>query len=118
MVAAGNMPIIYHLTNRADWAAAQAAGQLRPESLAAEGFIHCSQDPAQMLRVAQRLYAGRADLLALEVDTALLAAPVVTEPSRSGELYPHIYGPLEIGAVTAIRPLTANDGGGFALAAE
>ena len=112
------MPIIYHLTNRADWAAAQAAGQLRPESLAAEGFIHCSKDQEQMLRVAQRLYPGRADLLALEVDTALLAAPLVTEPSRSGELYPHIYGPLEIGAVTAIRPLIPNDGGGFALAAE
>ena len=112
------MPIIYHLTNRADWAAAQAAGQLRPESLAAEGFIHCSQDQAQMLRVAQRLYAGRADLLALAVDTALLAARVVTEPSRSGELYPHIYGPLEIGAVTAIRPLIPKDGGGFALVAE
>ena len=110
-----NMPIIYHLTNREDWAAAQAAGQLRPESLAAEGFIHCSQDPAQMLRVAQRLYAGRADLLALAVDTALLAAPVVTEPSRSGELYPHIYGPLEIGAVVNVRPLTPEDGGGFAL---
>ena len=109
------MPIIYHLTNRGDWAAAQDAGQLRPESLAAEGFIHCSQDQVQMLRVAQRLYAGRADLLALEVDTALLAAPVVTEPSRSGELYPHIYGPLEIGAVIAARPLIPNDGGGFAL---
>ena len=112
------MPIIYHLTRRADWTAAQDGGQLRPESLAAEGFIHCSQDPAQMLRVAQRLYAGRADLLALEVDTALLAAPVVTEPSRSGELYPHIYGPLEIGAVTNVRPLTPEDGGGFALTAE
>ena len=110
------MPIIYHLTGQKDWAAAQSTGHLCPASLAAEGFIHCSQDPAQMLRVAQRLYSGRDDLLALSVNTALLTAPVVTEPSRSGELYPHIYGPLEISAVTAVQPLTPNSAGGFDLA--
>lgn len=110
------MPTIYHLTGQKDWAAAQSNGQLRPESLAAEGFIHCSQDAAQMLRVAQRLYPGRPDLLALAVNTALLTAPVITEPSRSGELYPHIYGPLAISAVTAIRPLNPNSAGGFDLA--
>ena len=110
------MPTIYHLTGQKDWAAAQSAGQLCPASLAAEGFIHCSQDQEQMLRVAQRLYPGRPDLLALSVNTALLTAPVVTEPSRSGELYPHLYGPLEISAVTAVRPLIPNAAGGFDLA--
>ena len=110
------MPTIYHLTGQKDWAAAQSAGHLCPASLAAEGFIHCSQDQEQMLRVAQRLYSGRPDLLALSVNTALLTAPVVTEPSRSGELYPHIYGPLEISAVTAVRPLIPNSAGGFDLA--
>lgn len=112
------MPIIYHLTSQDDWAAAQAAGQLRPESLDTEGFIHCSKDAEQMLRVAQRLYPGREDLLALAVDTNQLAASVITEPSRSGELYPHIYGPLPVSAVTAGQRLDPDNAGGFKLAGE
>ena len=112
------MSIIYHLTSRDDWAAAQAAGQLRPESLDTEGFIHCSKDAEQMLRVAQRLYPGREDLLALAVDTDQLTAPVITEPSRSGELYPHIYGLLPASAVTARQRLDPDNAGGFKLAVE
>jgi uncharacterized protein (DUF952 family) len=104
-----------HLIQRADWEAAQASTEWRAESLATEGFIHCSQDAAQMLRVAQRLYAGRPDLLALEVDTARLAAPVKREPSRSGELYPHIYGPLNTDAVVKVRPLLLDAQGRFCL---
>ncbi len=114
MVKCG-VAIILHLISRADWEAAQAAGEHRAESLAAEGFIHCSQDEAQMLRVAQRLYPGRQDLLALEVDTARLAAPVKREPSRSGELYPHIYGPLNTAAVAGVRPLLQDAQGRFYL---
>ena len=64
--------VIYHLARRADWAAGQAAGEYRAPSLAAEGFIHASGDEAQLLRVAARLFAGHADLLALEVATARL----------------------------------------------
>lgn len=112
------MPIIHHLTTQAQWNAAQTSGQLRPASLDTEGFIHCSKDTAQMLRVAQRLYPGRADLLALAVDTDQLAAPVITEPSRSGELYPHIYGPLPVSAVTARQRLTPDTAGTFTLIPE
>ncbi len=107
--------ILLHLINRAEREAAQAAAEHRAESLATEGFIHCSQDAAQMLRVAQRLYPGRQDLLALEVDTARLTAPVKREPSRSGELYPHIYGPLNTAAVAGVRPLLLDAQGRFYL---
>ena len=36
----------------------------------------------------------------LEVETERLASPLKHEPSRSGEIYPHIHGPLNTGAVT------------------
>ena len=68
--------VIYHLARRADWAAGQAAGEYRAPSLDAEGFIHASGDEAQLLRVAARLFAGSADLLALEVATARLDGSV------------------------------------------
>jgi uncharacterized protein (DUF952 family) len=58
-----------------------------------------------MLRVAERLYAGRTGLMALEVDVEKLESPLKVEPSRSGELYPHIYGKLNLEAVVAERQL-------------
>ena len=110
------MATIYHLIREQDWATARDAGQYRPGSLSDEGFVHCSQDVEQMLRVAQRLYPGQTDMLALELDTEQVHYPIITEPSRSGELYPHIYGPLETAAVARVWRLTLVDDGNFALA--
>lgn len=99
--------IIYHLAFRSDWEAGLAAGEYRAPSLAEEGFIHASGDEEQMLRVAARLFAGRTDLLVLDVDTERLPddSPVIREPARSGEIYPHVYGPINPGAVARVRRL-------------
>ena len=104
-------PVIYHLAFRADWEAGVVAGEYRAPSLAEEGFIHASGDEAQMLRVAARLFAGRTDLLALDVATEQLPAdsPVIREPARSGEIYPHIYGPINLDAVVRVRLLAPDD---------
>lgn len=104
--------IIYHLAFRADWDAGLAAGEYRAPSLAEEGFIHASGDEEQMLRVAARLFAGRNDLLALDVDTERLLddSPVICEPARSGEIYPHVYGPINAGAVARVRALAPDAG--------
>ena len=99
--------IIYHLAFRADWEAGLAAGEYRAPSLVEEGFIHASGDEEQMLRVAARLFVGRDDLLALNVDTDKLPndSPVIREPARSGEIYPHVYGPINPDAVVQVRAL-------------
>jgi uncharacterized protein (DUF952 family) len=99
------MKIIYHLANKADWTAAQSTGEYQPSSLTEEGFIHCSKDVPQMLRVAARLYQGRDDLQVLDLDLDKLESVVKYEPSRSGEVYPHVYGKLNLKAVTRIRDL-------------
>ena len=112
--------IIYHLAFRSDWEAGLAAGEYRAPSLAEEGFIHASGDEEQMLRVAARLFAGRDDLLVLDVDTDKLPedSPVIREPARSGEIYPHVYGPIDPHAVVRIRALVpdADNPGVFTLA--
>ena len=105
------MTIIYHLTNKLGWETAQPSGEYEAPSLAEEGFIHCSKDVAQMLRVADRLYGGRTDLQVLDVEMEKLDAPVKHEPSRSGEIYPHIYGKLSLGAVVRVRNLGVNSDG-------
>lgn len=99
--------VIYHIALRADWEAGRAAGEYRAPSLGEEGFIHASGDEGQMLRVAERRFPGRADLVALDVDTGRLAraAPVIREAARSGEIYPHIYGAINPDAVVRVRAL-------------
>ena len=105
------MTTIYHLTTPEAWAEAQAAGEYEAPSLADEGFIHCSADEAQTLRVAERLYAGRAGLQVFDVDTNRLTAEVKREPSRSGEIYPHVYGKINLDAVVRIRDLALDADG-------
>ena len=109
------MTIIYHLTTPDAWSAAQTAGEYEAPSLTAEGFIHCAADEPQTLRVAQRLYPNHPNLIVLDLDPARLNAEVKREPSRSGEIYPHIYGPINLDAVTRIRPLTQDAAGNHQL---
>ena len=110
------MTIIYHLTSRDAWTAAQSAGEYEVPSLAEEGFIHCSADEAQMLRVAERLYPGNTGLQVLDVDTGKLKTEIKREPSRSGELYPHIYGRINLDAVIRVRDLALDANGKHHLA--
>ena len=107
------MAIIYHLAVKAEWEAARNLGEYLAESLALEGFIHCSEDQVQALAVANRLFLGREDLLLLELETGRLRAPLKREPSRSGEIYPHIYGPLNTDAVTGVLSLIVGIDGRF-----
>lgn len=109
------MEIIYHLILGSDWEAAKAAGEVRPGSLAAEGFIHCSKDEEQALAVARRLYSGQGGMVLLDVDTGKLLSSVKREASRSGEIYPHIYGPLNADAVVVARLLELDGDGELSL---
>ncbi len=105
------MTRILHLITDQDWASARNGLDWRPPSLEAEGFIHCSEDWNQVRGVVRRLYPGRTDMLVLEVETGQLQAQVVREPSRSGEIYPHIYGPLNLDAVAAVWQVRPDDNG-------
>ena len=90
--------IIYHITERESWDAAQAAGEYVAESLAVQGFIHASTRE-QVFDTANLLYAGQDALVLLRIDPALLTAPLRREAAsdrRHGNdsaPFPHIYGP-------------------------
>ncbi len=62
------MALIYHLTYKEAWESARHTGEYAAPSLAEEGFIHCSKDITQILKVAKRLYLGETNLLVLDVD--------------------------------------------------
>ena len=91
---------IYHIVLPEIWEQVRNEPLYRHESLAAEGFIHCSYDD-QLGGVIGRYYAGHDELVVLTIDTDKVAARLVAEPSTGGDIYPHIYGPLNMSAVVS-----------------
>lgn len=103
--------IIYKIATREQWQAAEAAGRFdgAPVDLA-DGFIHFST-AAQVKETAAKHFAGAADLLLVSVDAAALGDALTYEVSRGGALFPHLYAPLDLSAVRAVRPLPLGPGG-------
>ncbi len=107
---------IFHIVPARDWE--QAAEPYAPASLETDGFIHCSAGE-QVPRVAAALFAGRSDLLLVEIDPGRLEAPVRWEDCYgTGEEFPHIYGPLTRDAVIDTRPYRPDERGQFPDPAE
>ncbi len=113
--------VLVHLCPTDDWSAAQARGELRPESLASVGFVHLST-PEQVHLPANRLYRGREDLVLLHIDPAHLDSPirwelgVPTDPESM--LFPHLYGALPVGAVINVTSYRPAADGSFAAIGE
>jgi len=105
--------MIFHITSRAAWDSALGAGIYEADSLATEGFIHCST-AAQYIWVANQRFHGRTDLLLLHIDPTRLRSEVRYENLEGGEnLFPHVYGAIPIGAVLNVVPLRPLDDGSF-----
>jgi uncharacterized protein (DUF952 family) len=69
-------------------------------SLETEGFIHCST-PGQVVATADRIFAGSGDLLLLVIDPERLTAPLKYERAADvGEHFPHVFGTIDLAAVT------------------
>lgn len=104
------MDRIYHITDEVAWRRALGELEYRGDSLSREGFIHASTRE-QVAEVANRLFAGRTDLLLLTIGADRVAARIVRENLEGGsEQYPHIYGPLNLDAVLAASVYRAIDG--------
>lgn len=96
--------LIFHIAARAAWENALHRGVYEPVGLETEGFIHCSTRD-QVIETANRWYRGEIGLLLLSIDPQQLRAEVRYELSanpsdeRCGQLFPHVYGPLNLDAV-------------------
>ena len=120
------MTTILHITTRKVWAESQATGQYAPESLQTEGFIHFST-AQQVVQVANNFYHAQRGLVLLIVDTERLTARLEWEPPVhpasasldmppvTGELFPHLYGALNINAVAKVVDFEPDEDGAFTL---
>ena len=97
--------LIYHMCRRGEWREAEAAGTYAGSSQdRADGFMHFST-AAQIIESAARHRAGQDGLVLLAVDAEKLEEGLKWEAARGGALFPHLYGPLPVAAVSAVHDL-------------
>jgi uncharacterized protein (DUF952 family) len=93
---------IYKILPRAEWEAALAAGRFAGSAVdLADGYIHFST-AAQAQETARRHFRGQGGLVVLEIEADDLGPALRWEPSRGGDLFPHLYGPLDAAHVRAV----------------
>ena len=115
--------MIFHITSRSAWSEAQEHGEYAAPSLVTEGFIHCST-LSQILPVAGTFYKGQTGLILLVIEPTLLSSTLKWEaPSGGtpppgvpeGEMFPHVYGPINLNAVVKTVELETDSSGAFKL---
>jgi len=114
--------LILHITSKDEWQSAQARGEYRVPSLEIEGFIHTST-AKQVLAVANAFYRGKNGLVLLVIDETRVGPEVRWEaPAGSSaagispsDLFPHIYGPLNLEAVVRALDFEPDPAGTFSL---
>ena len=113
--------MIYHITSQMAWSEARERGDYRAESLESEGFIHCSTGQ-QVVPVAEKFYKGQDSLLLLVIEPDRLTSDLKWEPPSGGtpppgvpdgDLFPHIYGPINLEAVIRVFDLQSEPDGRY-----
>ena len=96
---------IYHITTKHAWEEAQIKQSYLPQDFAKDGFIHCSTEK-QIEGVLARFYQGQSGLVKLKIEKAKVQRPVLFELAEDlNELFPHIYGPLNLDSVVEVIPI-------------
>ena len=114
--------MILHITTRNEWDQAQTAGEYKAPSLQTDGFIHCSTIN-QTAETANMFFKGRKDLILLCIDENKLKAECRYEApccqemhNKTAEnLFPHIYGPIDLTAIVNVVDLNPGEEGLFEL---
>ena len=106
-VLQGREDVNYKICDEDSWRRAEAAGCFEgaPVDLA-DGYIHFST-ATQLRETAEKHFAGRSRLVLVAVEAEALGPALRYEPSRGGDLFPHLYAPLPLSAVlwTCALPL-------------
>lgn len=108
---------IFKIVTAADWTGWKDSGTYAGSADdARDGFIHLSAR-GQVTGTLDKHFAGLDDLVLVMVDSAAIADRLRWEPSRGGDLFPHVYGDLPFAAVTGHTRLRIGSNGRHALPA-
>ncbi|GCE89368.1 hypothetical protein MSKU15_0969 [Komagataeibacter diospyri] len=108
--------IVYKILTPDEYDALTRAGSFSGSSAdIVDGFIHLSA-AGQVAATLDKHFSMKSGLVLVAVDLSLLDPAVVRwEPSRGGQLFPHLYASLPIGAVVATAPVARTADGGVSL---
>ena len=113
----GAVVAVYKISSAAAWNEAMAVGVYAGSvDDHRDGYIHLSAID-QVAGTAAKFFAGQSDLLLIAFATASLGASLRWEPSRGGQLFPHVYGTLDPAAALWTSPLPLGDDGRHVLPA-
>lgn len=99
------MPTIYKICPSALWRESERAGVFAGSPVdRQDGFIHFST-AAQLAETAAKHFSAQDDLVLVAVESDGLGDALKWEPSRGGDLFPHLYASLPVAAARAVRPL-------------
>ncbi len=105
------MRTIYKICPASAWREAERQGVYRGSADdLRDGFIHFSS-ASQVAGTAKKYFFGQTGLFLIAVDADALGDALRWEVSRGGELFPHLYGELDLGAVTAVLNMHARSDG-------
>lgn len=108
--------MIYKIVPTDIWQEAQARGVFSGAGIdVQDGYIHFSTW-AQSAETLALHFTGQTGLTFVEIDPSAL--DIKWEPSRGGQLFPHLYGDLPLSAVTQIWQLTLDEAGRHILPAN
>src|ERR1700709_2711166 len=102
---------IYKICPASAWREAERLGVFRGSADdLRDGFIHFST-ASQVAETAKKHFAGQIGLFLIAVDADALGDALRWEPSRNEEMFPHLYGELDLGDVTGVLDLRARSAG-------
>ncbi|WCK54933.1 DUF952 domain-containing protein [Aneurinibacillus sp. Ricciae_BoGa-3] len=105
------MSIIYCLAPEEYWQNYKEEAQYLPRDYEQEGFIHATKGDDLLVKVANRVYPSYdGNLVLLVIDENRIGSEVKYEQAKDGNLYPHIYGPLNMDAIIQVKHMVKRNG--------
>eukprot|EP01089_Gocevia_fonbrunei_P014901 TRINITY_DN4220_c0_g1_i1.p1 TRINITY_DN4220_c0_g1~~TRINITY_DN4220_c0_g1_i1.p1 ORF type:complete len:128 (-),score=27.63 TRINITY_DN4220_c0_g1_i1:33-416(-) len=119
---------LYHMVEKSRWEEHvnnTPTSLYFPQTYKVDGFTHAAKHKERLLMVANQFYTdSKADWIVLEINEKKLSnevkyespAPVgdkQSNPEWENQLFPHIYGGIDVDAVTNTFPLLRDGAGKF-----
>ena len=103
------MTLVYKIASLSEWEAAERAGVFEGAAIdKRDGYIHLSS-AAQVERTAALYFADRDDLVLAALAAEAFGEALRWEPSRGGDLFPHLYAPLPLARVAWTRRFSSRE---------
>ena len=103
--------MIYKILRADEWTAFEAAGETRGAPIdLADGYVHISTG-TQVAETVAKYFDGVEGLRILALDPKTLGDELKWEPSRGGDLFPHLYRILRMEDVAWVKPLPLSNNG-------